>query len=142
LGATGDRRATPHLVHALQDEEVFVQVAAARALGQLGDPSAEVPLRKAAWRSGRGAWLQREARTALDQLGVKSPVRRPPILAWVVGVAVTVASLALVPVVGVVALVGLLAGAGIILGYSLRGMGSRTGPGPTGPGAYYTEGDA
>ena len=140
LGATGDHRATDHLIRALEDKEVFVRVAAARALGSLGDASAEAPLRKAAWRAGRGAWLQREANDALEQLGLERPRRPPAILAWVAGVVVIAASLALVPVVGLVALAGLLAGAGIILAFALRGMGDRAGPGPSGPGAYYTEG--
>ena len=140
LGATGDHRATRHLIRGLDDKEVFVRVAAARALGNLGDASAEAPLRKAAWRAGHGAWLQSEANGALEQLGLERQRRRPAILAWVAGVGVIAASLVLVPVLGVVALVGLLAGAAVILGYSLLGMGGRTGPGPAGPGAYYTEG--
>ena len=143
LGATGDHRATPHLIGALGDEEVFVRVAAAQALGKLGDPSAEAPLRKAAWRAGRGALLQRAAHDALEELGVERRRRRrgPAIMGWLAGIVVIAASLALVPVVGLVALAGLLVGAAIILVYSLREMGSRTGPGPEGPGAYYTEDD-
>jgi HEAT repeat protein len=44
LGLIGDRRATPVLVKGLDDKNGWVRVAAANAVGDLGDPSAVAPL--------------------------------------------------------------------------------------------------
>ncbi len=44
LGLIGDRRATPALVRALDAPDGWIQVAAATALGDLGDPAATIPL--------------------------------------------------------------------------------------------------
>lgn len=48
LGRRGDASAIPHLLHMLDDEDVYVQIAALKALGRIGDGSVLAVLEEAA----------------------------------------------------------------------------------------------
>jgi hypothetical protein len=99
-----------------------VRAAAARALGNLGDQSAVVPLYELASDATTEDWVRQVALNSLELLGFE---RRgddgpPAILAWMAGVGVIAASLLLASAIGALAIVGLLAGAAIIVAYYVR----------------------
>jgi HEAT repeat protein len=48
LGQKQEPWAVPHLISMLKDEDMFVRVAALRALGEIADPAAEAAVRQAA----------------------------------------------------------------------------------------------
>jgi HEAT repeat protein len=96
-----------------------VQLAAARALGKVGNPSAVMPLYEVAGDPAKDQALRRVATRSLEQLGFE---RReddgpPAILAWVAGLATIVGSLVLATVIGQWALVPLLGGVALIVAY-------------------------
>jgi len=58
--------AVPHLLHALADRDLFVRVAALRALGEIGDSSALAALERAA--ADENLMIRTVAKRALDRL--------------------------------------------------------------------------
>jgi hypothetical protein len=99
-----------------------VQLAVARALGKVGNPSAVMPLYEVVADPAMDQGLRRIATRSLEQLGFE---RReaggpPAILAWGAGLATIVGSLVLATVIGPWALVPLLGGVALILAYYVR----------------------
>jgi HEAT repeat protein len=70
LGQKKAAWAVPHLIRRLQDDDLFVRVAALRALGNIGDPSAESALEAAI--SDEKLLVRIVAQGALEQIRIRS----------------------------------------------------------------------
>jgi len=73
LGQKRASWAVPHLIRMLDDSDLFVQVAALRALGEIGDPSAEPALEEAS--KHEKPLVRIVARGALEQIRARTAVR-------------------------------------------------------------------
>ena len=139
-------RALRHLIRALRDDALTVRVAAAGALGELGDPGAVVPLYEVASDASLDGGLRRVATHALEALGFqrREETGPPAILAWVLGLVVIAGSLWLATSIGPLAIPLLLAGMAMIVAYYVRearkARGGEWYVGPDG-GDFYLPGD-
>jgi hypothetical protein len=122
-----------------------VQVAAARSLGELGDPGAVVPLYEVASDPSLDAGLRHTATGSLERLGFQRREESgpPAILVWAAGLAVIAGSLWSATVIGPVAIIPLLAGMAMILAYYVREARKAGGDWYVGPdgGDFYIPGD-
>ena len=121
LGEVGDPRAGAALMELLEDSDLNARVAAARALGGVGDVSAVPLLQELATDPAPDRWLRSVARESLTALDYAPPDGKSAgLLVWALGLALVAAGVAAATEWGVLGVVPFLAGLILLIWYQLR----------------------